>query len=410
LHVLDTEEAEGEQSYHATTEAISTRFTGEKPSARRIRGLSFGDYVHAEEPMNELQRRSTVRPRTNGAIAIRPIMNDSGSWLFIRVDNGEAITRDKWTLLPTPSEVSRLMQLPHDPQRRDFGINVPGVLKAPMEERASEMPETSVPETEPEQTAGHQDKPEDMTDDASVFMPNHSAIPQRSTRIAERTSTTVMHASIERQLEQHGEAERAAVVKEMSQMLRRRVWTPVPADIEPPDRALPSQAFIKVKEDADGRPTETKALLVVGGHKQERGDEDYSSPTVSTEGLMTVLALPAAKRHVIASIDVEAAFLEIDIDRDLYMKIDRTLSTILCEIDPSYNEYKRGDGQTIGKLVKSLYGTVQASQLFVRCPFCTHCMTGRSRTVSSTESGRSSCTNLDQCQLPRRWPQRLCSL
>jgi hypothetical protein len=173
-----------------------------------------------------------------------------------------------------------------------------------------------------------------------------------------------MHASLERQLEQHGEPGRDAITKELQQLLSRGVWTPIAANESPKASPLPSKIFLKEKFDADGNRIKTKARLVAGGHRQERGVEDYSSPTVTTEALMTVLAISAAKGHSLASIDVEAAYLEVNIDRTIFMRLDKTVSKLLCEVDNKYHSSVRRDGTIIVELVKSLYGTVQASKLW----------------------------------------------
>jgi hypothetical protein len=59
-------------------------------------------------------------------------------------------------------------------------------------------------------------------------------------------------------------------------------------------RPIPSSIFLKDKKDGSGKVVKTKARLVAGGHRQPRGDADNTSPTVSTEAVMLVLALAAA--------------------------------------------------------------------------------------------------------------------
>lgn len=105
--------------------------------------------------------------------------------------------------------------------------------------------------------------------------------------------------------------------------------------------------------------------MVAGGHLQLRSsDEDNSSPTVSTEGLLTVLAVSAAKHHHIATADVEGAFLECPMDAEVFMRLAPDISDLLVQSRPSVKPFFRGDGSLKVKLDKALYGTIQASRLW----------------------------------------------
>jgi hypothetical protein len=105
---------------------------------------------------------------------------------------------------------------------------------------------------------------------------------------------------------------------------------------------------------------------VAGGHRQYRPEDNVNtSPTVSTEGLLAVLADSAAKGHHIASIDVEGTFLECDVDQVVYMRLSKDICTLLVASDRSKVEFVHPDGSICVRIKKVLYGTIQASPLWV---------------------------------------------
>ena len=78
-------------------------FNGRKPNYKiDIKGISFGDYVQAENP--NIQKNG-MEPRTLGAIALYPVGNIQGSYFFYVMATGKVVSRDRWELLPIPAEV-----------------------------------------------------------------------------------------------------------------------------------------------------------------------------------------------------------------------------------------------------------------------------------------------------------------
>ena len=64
---------------------------------------SFGDYVQVHEP--NITFRNDMTARTNGAILLNPLHNNTGSYRVFMLGTGTIVTRDRWTPLPTPQEV-----------------------------------------------------------------------------------------------------------------------------------------------------------------------------------------------------------------------------------------------------------------------------------------------------------------
>jgi hypothetical protein len=154
------------------------------------------------------------------------------------------------------------------------------------------------------------------------------------------------------------------VRKELKQLLEHEVWTPVHANTATSSTPLPSQLFLRDKRDSSGALVKVKARFVAGGHRQIRDKENHASPTVANEALLTTVAIAASLSHNVASIDVEAAYLEVDIDREQFLRIDTDVASHLVEIDPRYQPYRRENGSIVVKLRKALYGTLQATKLW----------------------------------------------
>ena len=82
------------------------KFRGRKVDYARDLRVGFGDYVQTHEP-NII--KNSMAPRTQGAIALLPLGNLQGSCRFFCLSTKSYVTRDKWTLLPTPQVVIDFM-------------------------------------------------------------------------------------------------------------------------------------------------------------------------------------------------------------------------------------------------------------------------------------------------------------
>ena len=131
---------------------------------------------------------------------------------------------------------------------------------------------------------------------------------------------------------------------------------------------IPSMMFLKEKFNAEGQFEKLKSRLVAGGHRQDKEVfESVSSSTVSTSSVLMIAAIAAVEQRAIAVIDFPGAYLNSPLPSDhptVYMRLDKELTRIACEIDPTYNEYLKEDGTVVVKLLKALYGCVQSSKVW----------------------------------------------
>jgi hypothetical protein len=78
----------------------------------------------------------------------------------------------------------------------------------------------------------------------------------------------------------------------------------------------------KLKRDANGQITRYKARLAARGFPQEKGVDyhDTFAPTVRVIFIRAVLALAACTDWEVEQLDVVTAFLEADIEAEIYMR------------------------------------------------------------------------------------------
>ncbi|KAK1616449.1 hypothetical protein QYE76_021966 [Lolium multiflorum] len=110
-----------------------------------------------------------------------------------------------------------------------------------------------------------------------------------------------------------------AMKSEMGSMYDNKVWTLV--DLPDSRKAIENKWIFKRKTDADGNITVYKARLVAKGFRQIQGvdyDETFS-PVAKLKSVRILLAIAAFFDYEIWQMDVKTAFLNGDIEEELYM-------------------------------------------------------------------------------------------
>jgi len=122
--------------------------------------------------------------------------------------------------------------------------------------------------------------------------------------------------------------------------------------------------FLKYKYDAQGKLEKLKARLVADGRAQDRDlHPNKYSPTVSLEAIMATLKLTAVLRRKIAKFDIKGAYLNADIDEELYLELDPTITKLALGRFLELKEFVEYGRLTV-RLDKALYGLIQCSRLW----------------------------------------------
>ncbi|KAK1608302.1 hypothetical protein QYE76_031975 [Lolium multiflorum] len=144
-----------------------------------------------------------------------------------------------------------------------------------------------------------------------------------------------------------------AMKSEMGSMYDNKVWTLV--DLPDSRKAVENKWIFKRKTDADGNITVYKARLVAKGFRQIQGvdyDETFS-PVAKLKSVRILLAIAAFFDYEIWQMDVKTAFLNGDIEEELYMVQPKGF------VDPK-------NANKVCKLQRSIYGLKQASRSWNR--------------------------------------------
>nr|GEY77314.1 zinc finger, CCHC-type [Tanacetum cinerariifolium] len=138
-----------------------------------------------------------------------------------------------------------------------------------------------------------------------------------------------------------------AIDDEIGSIMENNTW--VLSDLPHGCKPLGCEWIFKRKMKVEGTIDKFKARLVIQGFRQKEGIDyfDTYAPVAHITTIILLLALEAIHNLVIYQMDVKTAFLNGDLDEEVYMKQPEGF------VMPG-NEYK------VCKLVKSLYGLKQA--------------------------------------------------
>jgi Reverse transcriptase (RNA-dependent DNA polymerase)/Zinc knuckle len=185
-------------------------------------------------------------------------------------------------------------------------------------------------------------------------------------------NTVLTQYPVREGLKVFGEDGANAVLAEMKQLHDRDVMKPVDM------RALTSEQRTALRKKAlaylmflkKKRCGKIEARGCADGRKQRlyKTKEEVSSPTVRIESVMLSCLIDAVERRDVATADVPGAFMQADIDEDVYIRLSGPLARLLTKVDPGLykqNVTMEGGVEVIyAKLSKALYGTLQAALLF----------------------------------------------
>ena len=138
---------------------------------------------------------------------------------------------------------------------------------------------------------------------------NEEPYPVILTATAIKDEATVYNMTVTNAIKQHGQVATESIMKEIGQIIDKGCLKPVKYENIPFEhRAQILRTIIFVKVKKDGR---IKTRLVVDGRGQRHLEYDMSSyaPTARTESVFTTSVVEAKQDLVVATADIEGAFL-----------------------------------------------------------------------------------------------------
>ena len=357
-----------------TEQTVSSResFTGTKFNAKLDMRCEWGEYcqVHVAPDAN---KKNTHRPRAVSAIAMCPVSNNRGTWIFYDFKKKSFFRADRWTRLPMPDIVIELINQTHDADETASKFKSKSQTMS-AERRAPPTLARDIVNA-PTHPSAQVDSPDPIPDAIDVSKDDGDKEPS-----ADSDQTTqdpviaqALQMSVKAALKTDRDRVSEALKVELTQLVDKDVWIATKwsklTNIQK-SKAIRCYIFMKEKRLANGDFDKWKARLVAGGNGQDASSllelyDTLSSPTVAHDSVMIMLAIAAVESHDIATVDVSGAYLECSLDKrdEVYMIIPKEVAYPLCDIRPEYRPFIEKE-QLLVKLVKALYGTKQASKLW----------------------------------------------
>ncbi len=179
--------------------------------------------------------------------------------------------------------------------------------------------------------------------------------------------------SLKQGIKKFGKRGVAAAHKEIKQLHDRVVFEPISVDemtsVER-KRAMENLIFLNEKRDET-----VKARMCANGSSQRAyiAREDVSSPTATTEAIITTGVIDAKQRRDVMTLDIPNAFVQTQIPLNgdkIIMKIRGQLVDILLELCPGvYDDYVRDEGRNkvvYVRMLRALYGMLISSILYYK--------------------------------------------
>ena len=162
------------------------------------------------------------------------------------------------------------------------------------------------------------------------------------------------HTSIQKALQLYPGVALQSLINEIDGMLARKVWKGVLFESltkKQQKEILYSSTIVKEKYNLDGESTSMKTRIVTGGNGQNLEDIPErlrSAPTTATSSVNTIASIGASRNMEVATVDIKQAYLNADMESDVFMWIPQPVSDVLCERDGffTFSQQKRkGSGK-----------------------------------------------------------------
>ncbi len=337
-------------------------FTGNKPNYKKELSLAFGDYVEVHNGT-----ANTSKERSLPCLALYPVGNSTGTWLFWSISTRQYIRRSSWIKMVTTELVTSAVNTIAEEEEP--------ILPEPIEEPTAEAegkPDNQAeadaqedPEM-PDLMSGEDDESDDEEEDEDEPPALRRSARQAAGVKAPEKLTLVTKIS-ESDWKEKAKAE--AITAELHQLFTElKALMPVMLEEVPKGtKVLRSLMFVVETFLVDGTYDKTKARIVADGRDQDSSlYPDKSSPTVAIHSLLAVLAMYSGKKgYIMGKVDIKGAFIQTPmVGEPVYMRISKKVAKYVIQLYPELIAFVQHDGSITTKLLKAMYGCVQASRLW----------------------------------------------
>jgi transposase InsO family protein len=336
-------------------------FYGKKPDLSAMRPFGCLAYVHLQK-----DQRSALLPHATQCILIG-YPSDYKGWKFWdpaackEIISDSAVFRE--SIFPFHKPGLSGMDTAADSSRRVFSDREPAALglRAPVRQLTSNFehhPSLGDPLPEKQPSGAH--VPGALAEANAAGPVGAFAIPLvDAVEFALSTSAVSEPRMLEDALKQPDvDKWVVAALAEIEAHVQNGTWEL--AQLPPGKRAIGSQWVFKIKRLPDGSIDKYKGRIVAQGYSQIQGvhyNEVFAS-TARMAAMRAVIAIAATEDLELESVDISTAFLNGEIDAEIYMKIPEGL-----EIDgePRPGENPR---RWVVRLLKGLYGIKQGPRIW----------------------------------------------
>jgi len=368
--------------------------TGLKADYKLLSKVYFGAYAHI---YNNTSKSNTTSSRTHRAICVGYSNGYKCSPIWFNIDTQREVVSSNYTILPIPDEVINLLNNMQEEYifQSDYDyFDAPQNTSEKEEDDDSDLFEDSDDDENnsiPELIDNDDDEDlDDEKDNSNLGTDNIETAPtesntahnesRRVTRSQTRASSNLVeivqrygyNISYFRGMSTRPEATDQAARAEIKQLTdldvgeAQYINSLSQAEI---NSILNTFMFLKDKFDSKGNFTKYKGRLVVDGSAQDKKvlEEIYGSvysPTAHMTSILIVLAIAAARRMIMSTLDVAGAFLRSHMDTPTFIKLSPQFAKMWIEFRPQDKDKLTTKKELIIKLKKSLYGCSQSPLLW----------------------------------------------
>ena len=361
--------------------------TGKHINSRRLLRCGFGEVLLFGSTYLTTEKSNS--PRAEFGIVLGVDMESKGTKTVYLLDRKQIVFRNHFWRVPiddnTKAKILKLQNLNPNPKISEEVTNLdPKEIENPLDNMDNIATTPSIPFEIPmiritndtQETVENPVQPHVIaspTENLSQVQPRQSQIerryPKRSNRsnidynllndpglITESSSMTIKEG---REIDENMAND--AIDKELSQILQREVFNPIlPEDVG--DTSVLPSSFILSRKGND-----FKGRLVGGGHRQNRKEYqvwETSSPTISIQGILSIISIAINTNSILSSVDVKGAYLFAPLKKRIIIKLPIEVSERLAKINGSYSKFVDHHGFIRVELKKALYGLIESGNLW----------------------------------------------